>query len=50
MDKYLNFNEHVSHKVAKSNQILGLMKRTFKYIGKDAFIQLYKSSVRPVLE
>ncbi|MES9884076.1 MAG: reverse transcriptase domain-containing protein, partial [Sedimenticola sp.] len=50
MDKNLKFVSHIQTVVKKANRILGVIKRTFKYIDKDVFLNLYKALVRPHLE
>ena len=45
MDKALNFSEHISNKINKANRNLGLIFRTFTYIDKELFLNLYKSVV-----
>ena len=46
IDNKLNFQNHIN----KANQKLGLINRSFKYMDKDMFLQLFKSLVRPHLE
>ena len=50
IDEDMSFQSHVETKTAKANQILGVIRRTFKYLDKHAFLCLYKSMVRPHLE
>ena len=50
IDQALNFSKHISTKVSKANQNLGIIFRTFTYMDKDMFLNLYKSIVRPHLE
>ena len=46
----MNFSSHC-HKIAnKANQILGRLKRNFKYISTSSFMILYKTFVLPHLE
>ena len=49
-DKALNFSEHINTKVNKANRNLGIIFRTFTFMGKEMFLNLYKSLVRPHLE
>ena len=49
-DKHLNFSEHIDTKVNKAYQMLGLIKRHFKYLKPDTLLLLYKSLVRSHLE
>ena len=50
IDKSLSFGEHVSSKISIANTNLGLIFRTFTFMDKDMFLNLYKSLVRPYLE
>ena len=50
IDNKLLFREHISGKVKTANKILGLIFRTFTYMDKDMFLDLYKTLVRPHLE
>ncbi|CAF0865408.1 unnamed protein product [Brachionus calyciflorus] len=36
--------------ISKANQVLGLIKRTFKFPNEDSICKLYKAFVRPHLE
>ena len=50
MSNNLSFSKHIALSAAKTNGILGMIKRTFSYIDKVSFLVLYKSFVRPHLE
>ena len=50
MDKLLDFSEHISSKINKANQNLGIMFRAFTFIDKEMFRNLCNSIVRPHLE
>ncbi len=50
IDNQLKFTSHINKSVRKANQILGLIQRTFTFMDKNMFIQLYISLVRPHLE
>jgi len=50
IDSKLTFEDHITEKVNKAYAILGIMKRNFEHIGKDAFVLLHKSMVRSHLE
>ena len=50
VDDKLNFYSHIEEKVKKANQMLGIIKSTFKYIDCDIFSLLYKTLVRPHVE
>ena len=49
-DTELKFSRHISQAVAKSNQMLGLIKRSFVYKDIQAMKLLYTALVRPHLE
>ena len=49
-DSKLTFTEHISTKVSKANQIVGLIFRTFTFMVREMFLNLFKSLVRPHLE
>ena len=52
IDKDLKFSEHISSKIKTANRNLpppGLIFRTFTYLDKEMFLNLYKSVVRPHL-
>ena len=50
IDNRLTFSEHINNTVKKVNQVMGMIRRTFKFIDKDIFALLFKSRVRPILE
>ena len=50
IDDKLKFASHVGHVVAKSNQILGLIKRSFQYKEADMVKKLFTALVHPHLE
>ena len=41
---------NITHHVKKANKMLGLIRRTFKYLSIESFLALYKAYVRPHLE
>ena len=49
-DSKLTFTEHISTKVTRANQIVGLILRTFTFMDREMFLNLFKSLVRPHLE
>ena len=49
-DNNLTFEEHIRSKVCKANGLLGMLRRSFTYMDKDMFKQLFTSIVRPHLE
>ena len=50
IDNKLTFNKHINSKVKIANRNLGLIFRTFTYIDKDIFLNLFKSLVHLRLE
>ena len=46
----MKFGEHINSKATKANQILGLIFRTFTYMDKEMFLNLFKSLIRPHAE
>ena len=50
VDGKLNFGPHICKVTKSANKIVGIIRRNFKFIGPTAFVQFYKSLVRPHLE
>ena len=50
IDSKLTFTKHINSKMKIANRNLGLIFRTFTYIDKDIFLNLFKSLVRPHVE
>ena len=50
VDDKLSFENHISDKIIKAYQMLGLINRNFKQLDKFTFIMLYKRLVRSLLE
>ncbi|XP_057310035.1 uncharacterized protein LOC130648032 [Hydractinia symbiolongicarpus] len=50
IDNHLTFSNHISLKVKKANQIMGLIRRTFDYMDNENFVLLFTSLVRPHIE
>ena len=46
----MKFGEHINRKATKANQSLGLIFRTFTYMDKEMFLNLFKSLIRPHVE
>ena len=46
----LKFDQFISYVVNKSSKVLGLIKRTFTFMGKTIFLCLYKLLVRSHLD
>lgn len=49
-DEKFSFKEHLRYAVGKARRNLGLIRNTFKFLDRNAFLCLYKSQVRPILE
>ena len=50
IDEKLNFRDHITKKVNIANRNLGIIFRSFTYMDKVMFLNLYKSMVRPHIE
>ena len=50
MDSDLAFAEHMTQKVKKANNIVGIIRRSFSSLEKDTFVKLFIAFVRPHLE
>ena len=49
-DNCLSFEEHIYSKVNKANGLVGMLRRSFEYLDKEMFRQLFIAIVRPHLE
>ena len=47
---YHNFDQHISEKVNKAFQMLGIINRNFSLLDESTFLLLYKTMVRSHLE
>ena len=50
VDYRLNFEDHINIKVKKANGLMGMIRRTFQFLTRKAFIPLYKTIVRNGIE
>ena len=50
IDTDLTFDVHVSGKIKKTNNMLGLIRRSFYCLNADILLPLYKAFVRHLLE
>ena len=50
IDHQLKFSTHIQAQVNKANRVLGALKHTFTALDRMAFLNLYKSLIRPHLE
>ena len=49
-DSSLSFEDHIYSKVKKANGLVGMLRRSFEYLDKQMFKQLFVAIVRPHLE
>ena len=49
-DKSLRFDHHINTIINKANRTLGIVRKTFDYMNKDTFCQIFKGLIRPHLE
>ena len=50
IDNRLDFSHHIGNIIKKANSQVGLIKRSFVIRDPTAMLQLYKATVRPILE
>ena len=50
LDSNFDFNEHISNKISKCKQIIGIMKKLSPFISRKTLLSFYKSFVRPNLD
>jgi hypothetical protein len=50
IDSDLTFEKHINEKVNKANQMFATLRRTFQFMDKSTFVQLYISLVRTHLD
>ena len=50
VDSKLSFETHINKSVQTANRITGVIKRNFKFMEDETFLNLYKTLVRPHLE
>ena len=50
VDSSLNFEDHISTKVKKGNSMMGMIRRSFRFLNMKTFLPLYKALVRSGLE
>ena len=49
-EKSLKFDQHVLNVVNRCKKLTGLIKRTFRYMDKKLFLQLYKTLIRSIAD
>ncbi len=50
VDSSLSFKDHCETAISTANRVLGIIRRSFKYIDRETMLTLYKTLVRPHLE
>ena len=46
LDEILNFNTHITEKIGKAGKGIGVIKKLFKSLPRNALLTIYKSFVR----
>ena len=49
-DNKLSFDLHIQTAINKANSRIGIIRRSFDFLDKEIFLNLYKSLVRPCME
>ena len=50
LDEKLNFNTHITENIGKASKGIGVIKKLFKRLPRNALLTIYKSFVRPHLD
>ena len=50
IDSKLNFEKHIQTQINKANMMVGIIRRSFKFMDMETFCLLFKALVRPHLE
>ena len=50
LDSKLDFNEHISKKINKCKEIIGIMKKFSPFLSRKTLLTIYKSFFRPNLD
>ena len=50
LDSKLNYTEHIDAKIAKANRGIGIIKRLYHYLPREALMTIYNSHIRPHLD
>ena len=50
IDSKLNFDKHIQTQINKANMMVGIIRRSFKFMDMETFCLLFKALVRPHLE
>ena len=46
VDSLLSFKQHIYRKIVTANKIIGIIRRSYKYLDTEMFIPLYKCLIR----
>ena len=49
-DRKMSYSKHIDGKIGKANEGIGVIKRLYNYLPREALLQIYKSFIRPHLE
>ena len=50
LDSKMCYSKHIDGKIGKANQGIGVIKRLYNYLPREALLQIYKSFIRPHLD
>ena len=50
IDNKLSFDKHINYSINKANKVMAVARKTFDYMDKEIFLNIYKGLVRPHLE
>ena len=50
LDEKLNFNTDITEKIGKASKGIGVIKKLFKSLPRNALLTIYKSFIRPLLD
>ena len=50
IDNKLDFQKHIDYSINKANRVMAVARRTFDYMDKEIFLNIYKGMVRPHVE
>ena len=50
IDNRLSFDKHINQAINKANRVMAIVRKTFDYMDKEIFLNIYKGLIRPHLE
>ena len=50
IDNALNFDKHINQAINKATRVMAIVRKTFDYMDKEIFLNIYKGLIRPHLE